>query len=119
MTVITMSRLEIDRMQVLRDVMARHITVQEAAQLLRLTRRHVFRPLKGFRQRGPTALVSSRRGKPSNRSYPPALRAEVLALIRVNYADFRPTLACEKLSERHGLHLGVETVRRWMLAEGL
>jgi hypothetical protein len=119
MTVIAMSRLEIDRMQVLRDVMARHITVGDAAQLMRVTRRHVFRLLKGFRQRGPAALVSRRRGKPSNRSYPPALRTEALALIRANYADFGPTLAREKLSERHGLHLGVETVRRWMLADGL
>ena len=48
MTVIAMSRLEIDRMQVLRDVMARHITVGDAAQLMRMTRRHVFRLLKGF-----------------------------------------------------------------------
>jgi hypothetical protein len=119
MTVIAMSRLEIDRMQVLRDVMARHITVGDAAQLMRMTRRHVFRLRKGFRQRGPAALVSRRRGKPSNRSYPPALRTEALALIRANYADFGPTLAREKLSERHGLHLGVETVRRWMLADGL
>jgi hypothetical protein len=28
-------------------------------------------------------------------------------------------LAAEKLAERHGLHLGVETVRRWMLADGI
>jgi Winged helix-turn helix len=106
-------------MQVLRDVLAEHITVQDAAQLMGMTRRHVFRLLKGFRQRGPAALVSSRRGQPSNRSYPPALRTEALALIRANYADLGPTLACEKLSERHGLHLGVETIRRWMLADGL
>ncbi|MFK4535116.1 hypothetical protein ABIA00_003299 [Bradyrhizobium ottawaense] len=42
-----------------------------------------------------------------------------MALVKANYADFGPTLAAEKLSERHGVHLGVETVRRWMLADGL
>ena len=119
MVVIAMSRPEIDRMHVLRDVMAERITVNEAAQLLRITRRQVFRILKAYHAGGPAALVSSRRGKPSNRSYPAALRTEVLALITANYADFGPTLACEKLSERHGLHLGIETIRRWMLAEGL
>ncbi|MCB8820749.1 helix-turn-helix domain-containing protein [Microvirga rosea] len=93
MTVIAMSRREIDQMQVLRDVMARHIAVRDAAQLLRMTRRQVFRILKKFRQRGPEALVSSRRGKPSNRSYPPAVRAEALALIRSNAA--RPR-ACSR-----------------------
>ena len=119
MTVIVMSRTEIDRMHVLRDMAAGRITANEAAQLMRLTRRQVFRLAKAYRERGPSALVSTRRGKPSNRSYPAALRTETLGLITANYADFGPTLACEKLAERHGIHLGVETVRQWMRADGL
>jgi len=81
------------------------------------TGRQVFRLLKAYRAGGPAALVS-RRGKPSNRSYPAVLRSEVLALIRAHHADFGPTLACEKLTERHGIDLGVETIRRWMIAAG-
>src|SRR3954451_14651483 len=119
MTVIAMSRTEIDRMHVLRDLAAGRITVTEAAQLTRLTRRHVFRLAKAYRERGPSALVSTRRGQPSNHRYPAALRTKTLGLITANYADFGPTLACEKLAERHGLHLGVETVRQGMLADGL
>ncbi|EIM30264.1 ISNCY family transposase [Microvirga lotononidis] len=119
MTVIGMSRAEIDRVHILRDVVAERITVREAAQLLRITRRQVFRLLKAYQAGGPAALVSSRRGKPSNRSYPAVLRSEVLALITATYADFGPTLACEKLAERHGIDLGVETIRRWMIAAGL
>src|SRR4051794_17151773 len=102
MTVIAMSRTEIDRMHVLRDLAAGRITVNEAAQLTRLTRRHVFRLAKAYRERGPSALVSTRRGQPSNHRYPAALRTEALGLITANYADFGPTLACEKLAERHG-----------------
>jgi len=119
MTVLSMSRAEIDRVHVLRDVVAERISVREASQLLRVTRRQVFRLLQAYHSRGPSALVSTRRGRPSNRSYPAALRTEALALIKATYADFGPTLACEKLSERHGIHLGVETVRRWMLADGI
>src|SRR5215217_7391124 len=119
MTVIAMSRREIDRMHVLRDLVAGRITASEAAQLMRLTRRHVFRLAKAYWERGPAALVSTRRGKPSNRRYPAALWTEVLALIKANYPDFGPTLAREKLVERHGIHLGVETLRQWMLADGL
>jgi hypothetical protein len=63
--------------------------------------------------------VSRRRGKPSNRSYPAALRAEVVGLIGERYCDFGPTLAAEKLSELHGIHLGCETIRQWMMAAGL
>ena len=89
MVVLAMSRPEIDRMHVLRDVMAERITVNEAAQLLRITRRQVFRILKAYRAGGPAALVSSRRGKPSNRSYPATLRTEVLALITANLVLLR------------------------------
>src|SRR3954451_19399296 len=49
MTVIAMSRREIDRMHVLRDMAAGRITASEAAQLMRLTRRHVFRLAKAYR----------------------------------------------------------------------
>ena len=40
-------------------------------------------------------------------------------LLRLRYADFGPTLAAEKLRELHGLPLGVETLRQWMIADGL
>jgi hypothetical protein len=46
-------------------------------------------------------------------------RRTVLALVRERYPDFGPTLATEKLAERHGLKIGVETLRQWMMAEGL
>ena len=82
MTVIAMSRTEIDRMHVLRDLAAGRITVTEAAQLTRLTRRHVFRLAEAYRERGPSALVSTRRGQPSNHRYPAALRTETLGLSR-------------------------------------
>ncbi|MCX7325395.1 MAG: helix-turn-helix domain-containing protein [Hyphomicrobiales bacterium] len=66
MTVIAMSRQEIDRMQVLRDLEKQRITASEAAQLMRITRRQVFRLAKSYRADGPLALTSKRRGKPSN-----------------------------------------------------
>lgn len=118
MTVITMSRSEIDRMSVLRDLAEDRIRVSEAARLMGLGRRQVLRLAKAYRQRGPAALVSKRRGKRSNRSYPIGLRAEVIGLIRERYSDFGPTFAAEKLSELHGIRLGRETVRQWMMAAG-
>jgi hypothetical protein len=119
MTVIAVSDKELDRMQVLRDLSTKQITVSEAAGLMRLTRRQVFRLAKRYRQDGPAALISRRRGRPSNRSHPAAVRTEALALIKANYADFGPTLAAEKLAACHDLRLGVETLRQWMRAEGI
>lgn len=119
MGVLTMSKIEIDRMHVIRDFMAQRVNALEAAQLMGVTRRHLFRLAKAWRLRGPSALVSTRRGKPSNRAFPAILRSEVLELIKTHYPDFGPTLAAEKLRERHNIALSVETVRQWMRADGI
>jgi hypothetical protein len=119
MTVITMSRTEIDRMSVLRDLTEGRIKVAAASTLMGLGRRQVFRLAKAYGRHGPEALVSRRRGRPSNRSYPSGWRVEVLGIIRERYPDFGPTLAAEKLAELHGIHLGRETLRQWMIAAGL
>jgi len=119
MTVIAMSGKELDRMQVLQDLCAKRITASEAAGLMRLTRRQVFRLARRYREDGPVALVSRRRARPSNRNHPACVRAEALALIKAHYTDFGPTLAAETLAERHNLRLGVETLRQWVLADGI
>ena len=64
-------------------------------------------------------MISKGRGQASNRHKPEALRAKALAIIRERYWDFGPTLAAEKLGELHGITLGRETVRKWMIADGL
>jgi len=68
MTVIAMSRTEIDRMSVLHDLADGRIKVAEASALMKLGRRQVFRLVKAYGKHGPQALVPRRRGKPSNRS---------------------------------------------------
>src|SRR6266404_1054388 len=119
MTVITMSRTEIDRMSVLQDLAANRIKVTEAATLMSIGRRQVFRLAKAYAQRGPEALVSRKRGRPSNHAYPADLRDAAIGIIRERYPDFGPTLAAEKLAELHDIHLARETVRQWMIAAGL
>jgi hypothetical protein len=42
-----------------------------------------------------------------------------LTIIRQRYADFGPTLACEKLRELHGVDLSKETIRKLMSDVGL
>jgi hypothetical protein len=74
MTVIAMSRTEIDWMSVLQDLAASRIKIAEAATLMGLGRRQVFRLAKAYAQRGLEALVSRKRGRPSNRSHPADLR---------------------------------------------
>jgi len=119
MTVITMSRNELTRLRVLIDIGDGRLSVEDATGLIGVGRRQIYRLLDGFRVHGAEGLISRKRGRPSNHARGAVFRETVLAIVRERYADFGPTLAAEKLSEVHGLDLGVETLRQWMIGAGL
>jgi Homeodomain-like domain len=118
-TVRLMSDRELRRLEVLQDLDRRRLRPAAAGQLLGLERRQVFRLLKAYRIEGPTGLISKRRGRRGNRRKPEALRRAVLTIVRQWYWDFGPTLAAEKLREDHGIAVGRETLRHWMIEAGL
>ena len=118
MTVIQMSDRELTRLRVMIDLSDGRLTLEAAGTLMGIGRRQVFAfvgPLRPVADR----VVSRKRGRASNRRHGETFRRTVLALVREHYPDFGPTLAAEKLAERHGLRLGVETLRQWMMADGL
>jgi len=114
-----MSDKEFSRLNVLLDLQARRITVDDAAQLMGLRRRQVFRMLRDFRDRGPASVASRKRGRTSNNKTPVAVRELTMELVRNRYADFGPTLAAEKLAELHSCFVSRETLRKWMIEDGL
>src|SRR3954449_10029288 len=119
MAVVLMSEAELSRVDTLARVDRGELPAAEAASLLGLSGRQVFRLLARFRAEGAPGLASRRRGRPSNRRLPEAVREAALAAVRERYADFGPTLAAEKLAEAHDLRLSRETLRRWMAEAGL
>lgn len=108
---ITMSMREADRLKTIQAVVDRMLRVGQAAQRLGLSRRQVERLLDRYRAEGAFGLVSHKRGQRSNHQLAPGLAERAVRLIRDRYADFGPTLACEKLAECHGVFMAVETVR--------
>src|ERR1700748_3522166 len=119
MAVIKMSGRDLPRLRVLIDLSDDRLTVETAGTLLGLGRRQVYRLRRAFAAEGPSALVSRKRSRASNHRYGETFRRTVLNLVREHYRDFGPTLAVEKLAARHGLRLGVETLRQWMMGDGL
>ena len=71
-----MSDGELARLEVLRDLDQRRLSVKTAAQLLGLERRQVFRLVKAYRSEGATGLISKRRGRASNRRKPEEIRSK-------------------------------------------
>lgn len=114
-----MSHAEIDRLEVVQKITAKQITQVEAARLLGISYRQVKRIVKKYRQYGVTSLLSRRRGKPANNRISSSVKQTSMALIRDKYHDFAPTLAHEKLNECHDIRCSVETLRKWMVEDGL
>ena len=130
LTVLSMSKQEFSRLEVLLRVQSGRLRVADACVLIGLQRRQVFRLLRGLKQDGATSLLSKRRGKPSNHQLPAEVRILALSIVRERYAGFGPTprlrspsrgqaLAAEKLTEHHGCSVSRETLRGWMIADGL
>ncbi|UJR80510.1 ISNCY family transposase [Sandaracinus amylolyticus] len=114
-----MSTEELDRAGVMAKLVERRLTQRQAGELLGLTERQVRRLLRSYEAGGPAALIAKSRGRPSNRRLPDELHDRALDIVRAHYADFGPTLAREKLIERHGMSVSVETLRTWMIDAGL
>ena len=100
---ISMSMRELDRVKVIEAVVDGRLMPWRAAERLALSRRQIERLANRYRSQGAAGLVSRKRGQRSNHQLPAGLAKRALAIIRERYADFGPTLACEKLYECHGI----------------
>ncbi|MDX2142036.1 MAG: helix-turn-helix domain-containing protein [Rhodospirillaceae bacterium] len=119
MTVVSMSEKEFSRLDVLRDVKAGRLTVDNACELIGVKRRQIFRLLAKFHTDGAAGVVSKRRGRPSNNHLPQAIRDLTMAIVKDRSADFGPALGREKLAEVHDCRISCETLRNWLRAAGL
>ena len=119
MGVVLMSKRELNWIDVLARLDGGRLTTSAAADLMRVTVRQTHRLLKRYRDGGAPAIANRRRGRPSNNRLSDVVRDHAVALVREHYADFGPTLAAEKLGERHDLRLSRETLRGWMRQAGI
>lgn len=114
-----MSERDVQRIEVLSEVVSGRRTIAAAASVLSVTPRHVHRLLWRLRDGGGAALAHKARGRPSNNRIAAGVRDCALALVREHYPDFGPTLAAEMLGRHHGLTVSRETLRTWMTETGL
>ena len=94
------------RAHLLTRVVAGDLTVVEAAALLGLSARQVWRLRVRFLGEGPGALVHGNRGRASPRRTPEELRRRVVELARGRYDGANDTHLAELLAEREGIALG-------------
>ncbi len=119
-----MSKRELGRVEVLARVRGKQLRVVDAGRLMRVSYRQAKRLWKRYREGGAAGLKHRSAGRPSNRAHEQKFRRRALRLVREKYGGpvgerFGPTLAAEHLGSEDGLKVDAETLRRWMLAEGL
>jgi hypothetical protein len=114
-----MSGKERRRLELMARVRDQELTLVAVAELLALSYRQTKRLWQRYRTEGDVGLVHRLRGRGSSRGIAPSKRRAILKLYQHCYADFGPTLAAEQLAKRDGHHLDHETLRRWLIQEGL
>ena len=113
-----MSRKEVPRAGLVKASLAGKVTNQEGARALGVSVRQFKRLKARFRREGARGLVHRRRGQPSRRRCPAALREQIVQLMTTTYAGFNDVHLTEKLQELHALPVSRATVRRIRLALG-
>src|ERR1700720_592962 len=119
-----MSKRGLRRVEVLARVRSKQLRVVDASRLLRVSYRQAKRLWKRYRDEGAAGLQHRSAGRNSNRAHDEKFRQKVLRRVREKYSGvvgerFGPTLAAEHLESEDELKIDSETLRRWMLAEGL
>ena len=117
---IAMSQSERDGLHWLKRVQAGSMTQREGAEKMGVTTRWVRKLVKRMKKQGDSVVVHGLRGRASNRKLSDETQRQALAILKQpDWHDFGPTFAAEQLATRHHIHVGKETLRRWMMDAGL
>ena len=117
--ILIMSQKEIQRLQIIQKVLGEEINQQEAAEVLRISDRQVRRVVKRVREVGAKGITHQLRGRQGNRRIDQKKRIQIIGIYRKVYEGFGPRLASEKLLEREKIKINEETLRLWLIEEGL
>jgi len=114
-----MTSREQRRAWVLTRVLKHELTMAEAADLVALSERQLWRLRVAVERDGPAGLVHGNRGRPSGRRLDAALRARVIELRRTTYQDVNDSHLAELLAEREHIAISRPSLQRILRAAGL
>lgn len=117
--IIEMRLQDLKRLKVIHEAIEKHITQGTAASLIGVTERQIRRIIKAVREEGDKGIIHKARGKTSPRRIPEKIKNRTLELYKKKYPDFGPTLASEKLLEIDNITISDESLRKWLIEEGI
>ncbi len=112
-----MSEKERQFKALLEMVRLKKLNLGQVAEQTGYSYRQVKRRYKRYKAEGDAGLVHAARGRSSNNKH--SHRALIIELYKQKYEGFGPVLASEKLFEDDGYNVNDETLRQWLLQDGL
>ena len=116
---LTLTSKEQARLQGLNGVLAKLWSAGQAAEILGISERHIWRLLAAYREEGAAALAHGNRGRTPANAVPAVMREKVVILARERYGGINHTHLSELLAERENVALSRSTVRRLLVRAGL
>jgi len=116
---LTLTTKEQTRLCILNSVLEKQCTAAEAAQLMQISERHLWRLLAAYRKKGATALAHGNRDRSPPNAIPAPVKDRILTLAQGPYRGFNHTHFTELLAEREGIKLSRSTVRYFLTAAGI
>ena len=112
---IRLSTRDRKRLDVLRQVSSGQLTVRQAAEVLELSERQMFRIVAAYRERRLAGLAHGNRGRRPRARLPDELRARVVELARTVYAGYSQSGLQRALAEQEGIMISRSSVRNILL----
>lgn len=117
---IAMSQEERDWLNWLKRARDGQVTQKWAAEKMGVSDRWVRRLLVELKAKGDGVVVHGLRGRRSNRRIDEEIRDRAMEIVKSpDWHDFKPTFTAEQLAKHHQIQVSKETVRQWMIAEGI
>ena len=116
---IRMNNKERRRLGIMARIDVDEINLKDASNILGISYRQAKRIRARYRQHGDAGLIHRNRGRASNHKYSDEVKDKVKDLYKGIYKGFGPVFFSEKLLEDHDMRIDHETLRRWLISEGL
>jgi len=116
---VRLNKKERRRLEVLKKVDAGKVSRGKGAELLGLSYRQMLRVVQRYADKGAISIEHGLKNRKSNRRIDGNRRKRILRHYKSKYLGFGPTLAAEYLLSAEKESVGVETLRHWLIDEGL
>lgn len=116
---VTLTMREQQRLQVLNELEAKRISHSQAATLIGVSERQVYRLKAAYRAGGAGGLVHGNRGRASPLRLPEAVRQQVVELLRSEFSDFNDHHLTDILNDEYEVRISRSSVRRLRQEAGL